>query len=292
MDEILTQCPVCKSSHFAVLDAVAGLDQCQPCSFVFANPRPSLSDLEHYYSKPSKYEDWLSNEAERDHLWRRRLKKMGKTKTQGTLLDVGTGIGQFLNHAKGLYTAVFGTELSDSAINIARNKYGLDIMKGDLESISFSRRFDNISLFHILEHVHDPRRLLEKCYQLLNPGGKIVIAVPNDLYSWELKIRTAIRRWKGVLSCTTGWTGIAKIALDGSVDEIHLSQFSVASLRKLLTDVGYEIAQESLDPFFAKRGFKLFVFQSYYTLHRLLHILFGINRYNTIWMVGKRPLDA
>jgi hypothetical protein len=93
--EILNACCLCHSSRLSSFDAVVDLQRCDDCSFVFANPRPTLDELTTYYSKPSKYDGWLNALEERDRLWKRRLKKMQKTKKGGTLLDVGTGIGQF-----------------------------------------------------------------------------------------------------------------------------------------------------------------------------------------------------
>jgi hypothetical protein len=110
--------------------------------------------------------------------------------------------------------------------------------------------------------------------------------VPNDLLSWELKMRTWLKRRKQG-TASIGRHGIPKIELDGSVDEIHLSQFTPNSLRRLLEDSGFEVINESLDPFFAKKGLKLALFQLYYAFHLALHFIFGVNRYNTIWMVGR-----
>lgn len=287
--ESLSACGVCGSRQLTSYDSIAELVQCSDCSFVFANPRPTLRELEIYYSKPSKYEDWLSSEADRDALWARRLRKMQKTKKPGSLLDIGAGIGQLLHHAQRHYTEVFGTELSDSAIEIAKSKYGLDMTKGDFDSIVFNRKFDNISLFHIVEHVPDPRRLLEKCFSLLSPGGRVIIAVPNDLNSWEVKARAAWARSKSNGAVEMGTSGLRKIVLDGTIDEIHLSQFTPQSLRYLLQQCGFEIVQESLDPYFAKHGVKYAVFNLIYLTFLTLHAVTGINRYNTIWMVASRP---
>jgi SAM-dependent methyltransferase len=285
--ETLNGCLVCGSSKTAIIDSVANLQECASCRYVFVSPRPTTAELIRYYSKPSKYDDWISEEAARDELWLRRLKKMERTKKPGTIFDVGTGIGQFLSHARGFYTGVFGTEVSKSAIDIAKKKYGVDIMNGEVETMSISQTFDNVTLFHVLEHVPDPKRLLEKCRSLLTPGGILVIAVPNDLRSMELKIRSLLKHTMNRQTDRFGPLGISKIVLDGSVDEIHLSQFTPASLASLVTKSGFTVVENSLDPYFAKQGRKLAIHMAYYKFHSLLHRIFGINLYNTIWLYSR-----
>jgi len=110
----------------------------------------------------------------------------------GRLLDVGTGIGQFLHFARFGYE-VTGTEVSEQAIQIARVKYGLELRRGRIEELDFgNRRFDVITLFHVLEHVHDPRRLLSRCRELLSTTGIVVVAVPNEIHGWKRPIKSAL----------------------------------------------------------------------------------------------------
>jgi 2-polyprenyl-3-methyl-5-hydroxy-6-metoxy-1,4-benzoquinol methylase len=72
---------------------------------------------------------------------------------KGPLLDVGTGIGQFLAFEKQKYD-IDGTEVSARAIEIARTKYGLHIRRGTVKELDFGdRRFEVITLFHVREHV-------------------------------------------------------------------------------------------------------------------------------------------
>lgn len=288
MNETVSACCICGNRDLAIIDALADLSQCNACRYVFVSPRPTPAALATYYSKPSKYDVWLAGERERDVLWKRRLALMARHRKSGTLLDVGAGIGQLLNHARTFYSAVYGTEISTSAIEIAKQKYGIDLIHGQLEELDFERTYDNIALFHILEHVPNPATFLRKCHDLLNPGGILTIAVPNDLFSWELKTRTWMRRKNGTLPPTTGAYGIPKIVLDGSVDEIHLSQFTPKTIALLCERTGFDVIESGLDPYFAKKGFKNLAFQTYYFLHLFLHKIFETNHYNTILITVKR----
>lgn len=79
----------------------------------------------------------------------------------GSLLDVGVGIGQFLGMARNYFTEIAGTEVSSQAIEIAADKFSVNLISGRVESIDFQKKtFDNVALFHVLEHVHEPKSLL------------------------------------------------------------------------------------------------------------------------------------
>jgi len=112
------------------------------------------------------------------------------------LVQVGTGTGQFLYYAKNYFNEVYGTEVSCSAINIVKEKYKLDITEGDIVDIEFKTdmSFDNITLFHVLEHVTDPKKVIEKCRLLLNKEGILIIAVPNDILSLKSKTKIVLNK--------------------------------------------------------------------------------------------------
>src|SRR5438046_1542212 len=93
-------CNICRSDRIQAIDAEWNFCRCGSCGYVFDSPRPSMEELVAFYSQPAKYDLWLSAVCARDALWRRRLKKLLPNKAEGNLLDVGTGIGQFLHHAK------------------------------------------------------------------------------------------------------------------------------------------------------------------------------------------------
>lgn len=276
--EFITECNLCKSKNIEMFDEDVGLYRCADCRYIFDNPRPTLKEIINYYSKGSKYDGWLSNLSPRKVLWQRRVKKMRKNIKRGTLLDVGCGIAQFLDIAKPFYTEVFGTEVSDSAVKIAKEKYGLDIFHGTLDDIDFKgKKFDNISMFHLLEHVNDVNGTISNVYELLNPGGILTIAVPNDIYSLKTIVKKII-----------GKPNLKKIKLDGTIDEIHLSHFTPKVLSGFLTKKGFEIVEIGPDPYYANEGLKLLRLEIYYFICNLVNKTLGINIFDTIWVVARR----
>jgi SAM-dependent methyltransferase len=206
----------------------------------------------------------------------------------GNLLDVGAGVGQFLHHAQPLFTQATGTEVSSSAVTIAREKYGLKLLAAQVEDLNLPpSSFDNITLFHVLEHVHDPARLIGLCRDLLRPRGVLFIAVPNDVLAWSSTVKRAGKRLG--LKPFHKFSPVLGIARAGASREIHLSHFAPAVLRQLLEKSGLIVTDESLDPYYVSSGVRLMIDRAYSALHRMLQAALKINRYETIWMVARKP---
>lgn len=291
MEEIKA-CDICGSASLTVVDRSIGLCRCPSCGFVFYNPRPGRTEIEGYYSGQGRYDGWLKDEKAREALWIRRLAKVKKYKDGGSLLDVGAGTGQFLAVAKRDFE-VCGTEISRSAAKIAKERYGVDLKVGRIEDIDFGAgRFDVITLFHILEHVPSPSALIERCRGLLKEDGILIIAVPNELGSVESIIKRPVKRLLAAVSLPVGKShgayGLPKLALDGSIDEIHLSFFTGATLRRLVEKSGFDVIDETLDPYYAAMGIKKtwhdLVYLKCLVLHKILHA----NLYPAIWLVAKK----
>jgi 2-polyprenyl-3-methyl-5-hydroxy-6-metoxy-1,4-benzoquinol methylase len=286
--EVVLACSVCRSNRIQKVDPEFNFCRCDSCGYVFDSPRPSFTQISAFYSQAGKYDTWLNEEHARDMLWKRRLKKLSRHSSTGRLLDIGAGYGQFLHLAQSFFSPAHGTEVSESAVALAKEKYGLTLLIGQVEELDLPpQSFDVITLFHVLEHVPDPGMLVERCHALLRAQGMLVIAVPNDVLAWTSKIKkigknlgiNAFRKFSPKL-------GISRA---GTSREIHLSHFTPTVLRRLLENSGLRIIEEALDPYYVSSGLRLFLDSSYYALHRLLHASLKINRYDTIWMVARKP---
>jgi ubiquinone/menaquinone biosynthesis C-methylase UbiE len=285
--ETLSRCLLCDSKRIQAADEEYNLSRCQACGYVFDNPRPTLTALVSFYSKPGKYDSWVEAEAPRNRLWKRRLRKLLKHAGRGNLLDVGTGTGQFLNVAKPFFNLVTGTEVSQSGLSIAKEKYNLDIAHGELEECDLQREsFDTITLFHVLEHVPDPRKTIAICRDLLKMDGILLVCVPNDVLAWTSQVKILGKR----LGLRPFQKFSPKIGVPRAFTskEIHLSHFTATVLRRSLEKAGLEVIDESLDPYYSAAGFWLVLHSAYYAFHRSLFGLLHVNRYDTIWMVARK----
>ena len=100
-----------------------------------------------------------------------------------SLLDIGAGGGDFISTMRELGWMVSGVETDPVAAERAQAR-GLEVHHGDLESAGFAdMSFDAITMAHVVEHLHYPGRLLDRCRKLLKPNGQLVILTPNSA-SW------------------------------------------------------------------------------------------------------------
>jgi ubiquinone/menaquinone biosynthesis C-methylase UbiE len=284
--ESVTQCPLCSSPGFQTAEPSFNICACN-CGFVFDNPRPTLNSIASFYSDREKYDPWIANEKGYEKLWERRLKLLQVHAQPGNLLDVGAGIGQFLAKARPHFTSVYGTEVSSSGAKVAHEKYSIDLIIGDIHTLNLpAASYQNITLFHILEHVHDPVALLAECRRLLCEGGTLMVCVPNDVLDWRFGFKAWGRRrgWKRFKQ----FSPRSGLNLAGDSREIHLSHFTPKTLRSAMEKAGFKVRTMALDPFYAASGLKAFVHTCYFRLHETLYRLSGWNHYVTILAVGSK----
>jgi SAM-dependent methyltransferase len=108
--------------------------------------------------------------------------------TPGQLLDVGTGSGLLLVAARRREWSVAGVEISPDAAALAREKYGLDVIAGDVFAVPDSAVYDVVIFNHVVEHLVDPVENLRYGVERLRPGGLLVVGVPN-FGSWMARLR-------------------------------------------------------------------------------------------------------
>jgi SAM-dependent methyltransferase len=284
--EVLKACPACGSVSIEPADPEFNICACN-CGFVCDNPRPTLQSISEFYSAKGKYEGWVAKEVSYTRLWERRLRKILPYSKSGNILDIGAGTGQFLSLAKPYFSEVFGTEVSSSGASVAEKKYGIQLTVGDIHSLALPLcMFDNITLFHVLEHVHDPLEMLVRSRELLSENGSLFICVPNDVLSWGSRLKA--------LGKSLGLPQFKKFSpkfgmpLVGTSSEIHLSHFTQASLEAVVRRAGFTIAATGLDPYFAASWKWTVPHHVYLGLHSLLHRLTGVNHYETIMLVAKK----
>tara|TARA_Y100001968_G_C19411056_1_gene746321 strand:- start:840 stop:1844 length:1005 start_codon:yes stop_codon:yes gene_type:complete len=133
------------------------------------------------------------------------------------LLDVGCGNGKFLLRARDIGYEVYGIDFDPTAVdNAMENKLSVDC--GNLLEINYKRKFDAITMSHVIEHLDNPLDYIKEIYRLLKPGAYFYIATPN-IYSSGFKI---FRKY---------WRGIDYPR--------HLSMFSHKLLKNVLKEQGF-----------------------------------------------------
>jgi 2-polyprenyl-3-methyl-5-hydroxy-6-metoxy-1,4-benzoquinol methylase len=192
--ETLSKCPICESTSierkliakdYTTTQEEFSIVTCMNCGFVFTNPRPDIKSIGKYYlsdkyishnSETKKILDRIYVFARKISLgWKYRL--ISERKKPGQLLDVGCGTGDFLSYLKNKNWGVTGIEPSTNANGIAAEKLNQNIYSA-ISEIN-NKKFNVITLWHVLEHIHLMSDTLQKIKSLLADDGTIFIAVPN-----------------------------------------------------------------------------------------------------------------
>jgi 2-polyprenyl-3-methyl-5-hydroxy-6-metoxy-1,4-benzoquinol methylase len=176
------RCYLCESADIFDKFKVNGytISGCKSCSFVFVKEHLTTAELVEFYRQMGAPEVYTENENLKNLLfYYERLRDMIEAKqSKGRILDVGCSEGNFLDVMQGW--ECYGVELEAEVAAKARKKYGDNIKESPLEETDLPHGFfDVISLQDVFDHMPDPLSSLKICYDLLKPGGLIVIKVHN-----------------------------------------------------------------------------------------------------------------
>ena len=190
----LSACPICSGTKFTdflnckdhtTTGETFSLKKCAKCEFTFTDPKPEEESISRYYQseKYISHTGGQKNLLDSIYLFARKiaLRKKRKVLEKNTIgkliLDFGCGTGEFLNHMQTNGWTITGVEPSSNANQKAKELTNGKIYKS-LDELKESG-FDAITLWHVLEHIHDLNGTVQKLSQLLKDSGTIFIAVPN-----------------------------------------------------------------------------------------------------------------
>ncbi|MEK9175089.1 MAG: class I SAM-dependent methyltransferase [Patescibacteria group bacterium] len=213
------KCVVCDENDFQKHNSILGLEVCRSCGFI---RKRTINLGKEYYQEHNVYESDLGSVPKRDARLREVKQRFAIVcRLAGplggkTLLEIGSHEGLFLNEALKTGMTVFGIEPNRKAAATAQQN-GINVFCGTLEEFKTDRAYDVVVLFHVLEHFEDPRGALEKIYSLINPGGLLVLEVPNIASYPACKNE---KNWE-------------------YINDEHVSYFSPDTIKKLLLSVGF-----------------------------------------------------
>lgn len=191
-------CPLCQQEAQSLYKAVKDhtvsqqdfeIQHCESCALAWTHPMPSAAEIGPYY----KAESYISHTNTKKGLMNRmyhiiranmlfkkvkmierHLKVSGKT-----TVDVGAGTGYFVK-TLGLFKAnATGFEPDADARAVAKNENDLQLQPIEALFDVPEQSVDLISMWHVMEHVHEVDRYFEHYHKILKSDGLLVIAVPN-----------------------------------------------------------------------------------------------------------------
>ena len=163
------------------------LYKCDHCGLLFTVPRPDSGQIGKYYQSEKYYSHQQNNKGFVPRIYEIvksfNIKKKGIYAvgglTQGKLLDIGCGVGDFLCHVKRMGWEVVGIEPSSAAKAIAEVRLGFPPLDPSESSNLPDHSFDVITMWHVLEHIDDLKFQISELNRLLKPNGRLIIALPN-----------------------------------------------------------------------------------------------------------------
>lgn len=194
---------------------------CKNCGFAYIG-RKQYADTVMSLYKEMHDEVYLQEEKERRRSFIRVIKTIERLRSgkKGTILDIGCCTGGLLVEARKRGWQVDGVDPSTWACRMAKRHHGMDIYNGSIESYAPGKQtFDAITMLDVLEHVDNPRLLLNKISRMMKDDGICCIVTPDF---GSLTARVLKKRWWGI-----------RLA--------HLSYFRRKDLEHLFTHAGLGI---------------------------------------------------
>jgi len=228
----VSPCPVCDGTRARPAFRASGLEStvvlCEECGLGRFHPPPDAETIrsfypDAYYGGPgTKFQPAI--EALVRWVGERHISFLCRDLPRGArILDVGCGRGVILGPLADRGFEVHGVEISEEAARGADPRARIRIAPRLAEAGYGDAFFDEVVIWHVLEHLPDPRETLTTVHRILRPGGRLVVAVPN-LASLQARL-----------------TGPAWFHLDVPR---HLYHFPLPALQRLLVRTGFELVSE------------------------------------------------
>jgi len=211
-----SHCPACDSVEFQLLFTASDrlyhttskkfqVVECKRCRMLQLTPQPTPSELETYYPKNYWYTLETSAASRLEEIYRRLVlrdhvrfveRAVRESAVSGPVLDVGCGGGLFLRMLQDRGFRVMGLDFSHEAAHVAWSLNHAPATCATLEAAPFPPlSCAAVTMFHVLEHLYDPRTYLQAAHELLRPGGRLIVQVPNAA-CWQFRLLGA--SWNGV----------------------------------------------------------------------------------------------
>lgn len=193
-------CPACGSSHYR--QEFCKIDfhyvSCLDCETLYVNPRPSSDQLTRFYVDSPSARFWINDffkpmaSSRQEKIFKPRAERM--TQRFGddpcwTVGDIGAGFGLFLEELKRIWkkSRMIAIEPSPEMAEICRSR-DLEVIQLSIEEIRGGENsFDLLVAFELIEHLYNPRALIEYAWRFLKPGGWLHLTTLN-VHGFDIQV--------------------------------------------------------------------------------------------------------
>lgn len=192
-------CPLCLSEMIAaqyectdhfISKEVFEISRCGNCGFLFTQDYPDEKEISGYYESEEYISHSDTNAGLLNKLYhlireymlirKRGIIEKATGLKKGSLLDIGSGTGHFAAMMKKSGWNVKAIEINEKARLHSSKVFGLDVFAPS-EIQGFEKEtLHCVTLWHVLEHLHNPADYISKIHTLLKPGGICLVALPNS----------------------------------------------------------------------------------------------------------------
>ena len=216
---------------------------------------------------------WWRRPGDRPVVFATALRKLGRS--DGRLLDVGCGQGQFLARAARRFD-VYGIDISPARVQRARVVTGMDgaVTVGSATELPFRVSFfDVVCALDVVEHLDDPAVFLAEARRVLRPDGLLLFSTPNTA--------SLGHRRKGHDSFMY-------------LDPTHVCLLAPARWRRLVHDGGFDVVRDGTDlpwdpPYFRRLPrVQRYAFLAFAQLGFLVDVMFPWHLGENYWCLARR----
>lgn len=220
-------CPVCGCEEAQPVFSIEGtryqIVNCTGCRLGSLWPLPTAAEIQSFYP-----EDYYGDGGSKFSLVIEPLVRLIAARSawfmarsiqrHGRVLDIGCGRGMTLRALADAGCETHGFELSQHALRGIDSRVRIKVADSLAEAHYPENYFDGVLIWHVLEHVPNPREVLAEAQRIVKPGGVVIVAVPN------------------YASLQARWSGAAWFHLD---PPRHLFHFPIAALERLISTTGF-----------------------------------------------------
>jgi 2-polyprenyl-3-methyl-5-hydroxy-6-metoxy-1,4-benzoquinol methylase len=251
----LDKCKICGSERLSIVGEVREFNrffkeyyeqlsqsktvQCDECGFLANSSEVQLTNevLAELYSidyfRSHGEIQVLKNLYEKRRFLALARKAINKDLNGLSLLDIGCGAGEYLKIGSDLGMSVTGYDVHSSIEEYIAKTYKFKVVTGNLDKNTFDEgSFDVIVLSHVIEHLNDPKSMINNIHNFLKKDGILVLTMPNP----NALIDNVASFAKRVISKERGDTRLTPFT-----SPFHINGFSLKSTRFMLLESGFKV---------------------------------------------------